>query len=184
MSTLVAIVFKDEASAFKMREKLVSMQASYLIELEDAVVVTKAADGKVKLHQAVNVTAASALGGTFWGMLVGLLFLNPLLGAVVGAGSGAVVGALSDIGIKDDFMRDLSGSLQQGGSVLFFLARTITLDKVIEGLQGFEGTVLQTSLNKADEEHLRQVLSSPAVQAELTPPTPTDTHNDDGTFTA
>lgn len=36
----------------------------------------------------MNLTAAGALGGGFWGTLVGLLFLNPLLGAAVGAASG------------------------------------------------------------------------------------------------
>lgn len=65
MSALVAIAFKDEKSAFDLRDKLVSMQKEYLIDLEDAVVVTKNADGKVKLHQAVNLTAAGAVGGTF-----------------------------------------------------------------------------------------------------------------------
>ncbi len=101
MSDLVAIVFQDEATAFEMRAELVKMQKEYLIEMEDAVVVTKEADGKTKLHQAVNLTAAGAVGGGFWGMLIGLLFLNPLLGAAAGAASGALAGRLSDIGIDD-----------------------------------------------------------------------------------
>ncbi|HPY41832.1 MAG TPA: DUF1269 domain-containing protein, partial [Thiolinea sp.] len=85
MSTLVAIAFDNEKTAFDMREKLVSMQKEYLIEMEDAVVVTKSTEGKIKLHQAVNLTATGAVGGTFWGMLIGMLFLSPLLGAAVGA---------------------------------------------------------------------------------------------------
>ena len=114
MSKLVAIAFKDEQSAFQMRDKLVNMQKDYLIQIEDAVVVTKGADSKVKLHQAINLTAMGALGGTFWGMLVGLLFLSPLLGAVVGAGAGAVTGALTDIGVDDNFMKGLSSNIQPG----------------------------------------------------------------------
>lgn len=54
---LVAVAFSDENSAFRMREKLVEMQKSYLLELEDAVVVTKDGTNKLKLHQAVNLTA-------------------------------------------------------------------------------------------------------------------------------
>lgn len=167
MSALVAIAFKDEKSAFELREKLVGMQKEYLIELEDAVVVTKNANGKVQLHQAVNLTAAGAVGGTFWGMLIGMLFLNPILGAAVGAGAGALSGALSDIGINDDFMKDLGASVVEGGSILFVLVRSATTDKVLEGIKGFHGTVLKTSLSKDKEDQLREVLASPAVQAEL-----------------
>ncbi len=167
MSNLIAVAFQDEQSAFKMREKLVAMQKEYLIQLEDAVVVTKDKEGKAKLHQAVNLTAVSALGGTFWGMLIGMLFLSPLLGAAVGAGAGAITGALSDIGIDDNFMKGLSSKIQPGGAILFVLVRKATMDKVLDGLKGFSGTIIQTSLTKDSEEELRQVLSSPAMQAHI-----------------
>lgn len=61
-------------------------QKDYLIEMEDVVVVTKDEKDRVKLHQAVNLTASGAVGGSFWGMLIGFLFLNPLAGAAIGAG--------------------------------------------------------------------------------------------------
>lgn len=38
----------------------------------------------MNLHQAANLTAAGAVGGGFWGMLIGMIFLNPLVGAAVG----------------------------------------------------------------------------------------------------
>lgn len=167
MSTLVAIAFNEEKTAFNMREKLVSMQKEYLIEMEDAVVVTKSADGKLKLHQAVNLTTAGVVGGTFWGMLIGMIFLSPLLGAAVGAGTGALTGALGDIGIDDTFMKDLGTSMQSGHAMLFVLVRRATTDKVLEGLKGFQGTIIQTSLAKDQEEQLRQVLSAPDIQAHI-----------------
>ena len=83
MSNLVAMVYDDEATAFAVRAELVKMQKEFLIELEDSVVVTRNKNGKVKLDQAVNLTSAGAIGGGFWGMLIGLIFLNPLLGAAV-----------------------------------------------------------------------------------------------------
>src|SRR5215472_16276117 len=98
MSTLVAVVFEDESTAFEMRAALAKMQKQYLLEMEDAVVVTRDQDGKVKLHQAVSLTGVGAAGGAFWGMLIGLLFLNPLLGAAVGAGAGALSAKFKDIG--------------------------------------------------------------------------------------
>ena len=107
MSNLIVIGFNNEADAFEMRAALAKLQSQYLIEMEDAVVVTRDAKGKVQLHQAVNLTAAGAASGGFWGMLIGMLFLNPLLGVAIGAGSGALSGKLADIGINDQFMKDL-----------------------------------------------------------------------------
>ena len=122
-----------------MRAALAKMQKDYLIEMEDAVVVTKDKDGNTKLHQAVNLPATGAVGGGFWGMLIGMLFLNPLIGAAVGAASGAIAGKLSDIGINDKMMKDLATSFSLGSSALFVLVRKATADKVLDGLKPFAG---------------------------------------------
>jgi uncharacterized membrane protein len=158
MSNLIVLGFSNEADAFEMRATLARLQSQYLIEMEDAVVVTRDEQGKVKLHQPVNLAAAGAVRGTIWGSLIGLLFLNPVLGAAIGAGSGALSGALMDIGIDDNFMRDLGATLTPGTSALFVLVRNSTPDKVIEGLKPFIGRtkVLRTSLTKDKEQELRQ----------------------------
>lgn len=167
MSTLVAVVFDDESTAFEMRAALAKMQKQYLLEMEDAVVVTRDENGKTKLHQAVSLTTAGAVGGGFWGMLIGLLFLNPLLGAVVGAGAGALAARFQDIGVNDKMMKDIGDSLKPGTSALFVLLRKVTSDKVLEGLKQFvgKGKVFQTSLNKDDEKALREVLEAPAKES-------------------
>ena len=158
MSNLVVIGFDDEHKAFEMRAALAKLQKEYLIEMEDVVVVTKNDKGKVKLHQAVNLTAAGAMGGTFWGMLIGMIFLNPLMGAAIGAGAGALSGKLRDLGISDKFMKELGETFQPETSALFVLVRKVTPDKVLEELKGFKGKILKTSLTKDKEEHLREVL--------------------------
>jgi uncharacterized membrane protein len=162
MSKLVVIVFNDETTAFEMRTALMKMQKEYLIQMEDAVVVTKNEAGKVQLHQAVNMTAAGAVGGGFWGTLIGLVFLNPLIGAAVGAGAGALSGMLTDIGINDKQMKSIADSFQSGNSALFVLVRSATGDKVLEGLKEFagKGKVFQTSLSKDNEESLRAALEN------------------------
>jgi uncharacterized membrane protein len=160
MSTLVVIGYKDLYQAEEVRLKLWKLQKDYLIDLEDAVVATKDQAGKVKLQQAVNLTAVGAAGGGFWGSLVGLIFLNPLLGLAAGAAAGAVSGALTDVGIDDKFMKDLAATMQPGSSALFVLARRATPDKVLEELQGSGGTILQTSLSHDDEAKLQAALSA------------------------
>lgn len=160
MSTLVVIGYDDAFKAEEVRLSLRKMQQDYLIDLEDAVVAVKDAEGKVKLHQAVNLTGAGALSGGFWGTLVGMLFLNPLLGMAVGASAGAVSGALSDIGINDKFMKDLAETMTPGSSALFVLVRKMTPDRVLEAIKGTGGKVLQTSLSHEDEAKLQAALTA------------------------
>jgi uncharacterized membrane protein len=160
MSNLIVIGFKEEHKAFEMRAELVKLQKEYLLDMEDVVVVTKTDKGKLKLHQAMNLTAAGAVGGSFWGMLIGMIFLNPLVGAAVGAGAGAISGKLSDIGINDRFMKDLGQTITPESSALFVLVKRSTPDKVLDALKGFGGTVLKTSLTADNEELLQEALNS------------------------
>jgi uncharacterized membrane protein len=143
-----------------MRAALAKLQARYLIEMEDAVVVTRDGKGATQLHQAVNLAGAGAVSGAFWGMLIGMLFLNPMLGAAVGAGSGALSGKLADIGISDRFMQDLGATLAPGSAALFVLVRKSTPDKVLEELKPFagKGRILQTSLTRDKESDLRKFM--------------------------
>ena len=143
MSDLVVIVYPTEARAEEMRQKVFELQKEYLIEVSDAVIAVKQADGHVKLNQLLNTTAAGALSGGFWGLLIGVLFLNPVLGVALGAASGAISGALSDYGINDEFMKQLSTSLQPGNAALFVLIKKVTGDKVLEAFKGTGGTVTQ-----------------------------------------
>src|SRR4029077_9982527 len=160
MSTLVVIEYDDMFKAEEVRLTLMKMQKDYLIDLEDAVVAVKDKKGKVRLHQAVNLTAAGAVSGGFWGTLIGVIFLNPLLGMAVGATAGAVSGALSDLGIDDKFMKDLAATMKPGSSALFVLVRKSTPDKVLEELQGSGGKVLKSSLSHDDEAKLQAALSA------------------------
>src|SRR5262249_12645680 len=135
MSTLVVIGYDDPYKAEEVRLTLLRLQKDYLIDLEDAVVAVKGQDGKVKLHQAVNLTSAGAVSGGFWGSLIGLIFLNPLLGLAVGAGAGAISGALTDVGINDRFMTELAATLSPGSSALFVLVKKATPDRVLAEIQ-------------------------------------------------
>ena len=154
MSTLVVVGFPTAKEAEEVRQELAAVQREQLISLEDAVVVERDAENRVHLRQAVNLTAAGAVGGGFWGTLVGLLFLNPLLGAAVGAGIGAASGSLSDIGIDDGFLRELGDTLPSGSAALCVLLRDAAPDRVIERLRSHapNARLLRTNLSHTDEE--------------------------------
>jgi len=160
MSDLIVIAYDDEFKAEEVRLTLAKLQVEHLIELEDAAVVVKDEHGKIKLKQAVNLTSAGAASGGFWGLLIGILFFNPLLGAAVGAASGALAGAFTDIGVDDNFIRELGETLQPKSSALFVLVRKVTPDKVLDEVSKFGGKVLRTSLTKDEESQLQTVLDN------------------------
>jgi uncharacterized membrane protein len=161
MADFVAIEYDDEFKAQEVRLTLLKLQKEYLIDLADAVVAVKDSKGKVKLHQAVNMTATGAARGGFWGTLVGLLFFGPFfgIGTLAGAAAGAVSGALTDIGIDDNFMKKLSEGFKPGTSALFVLVRSATADKVLEEIKKYGGTVLHTSLCHENQAKLQAALN-------------------------
>jgi uncharacterized membrane protein len=163
MSDLVVIAFPTEAKAEEVRQKLLSMQKEYLIEMGDAVIAIKDDKGRIKLNQLVNTKSAGAVSGTFWGTLIGLIFLMPLAGAALGAASGAIAGALADVGINDKWMKKTAAAIKPGTAALFVLFRKVSGEKVLERLKGEGGTVMKTSLDHTKEAALQAALAG--VQA-------------------
>lgn len=166
MSTLVILGFDGLHTADEVLNKLRSLQKEYLIDLEDACVVERDAQGKAHIKQAVNLTALGAAAGgsrgALWGTLFGLLFLNPLagmaIGAVAGAGAGALSGSLADYGIRDDFVKKIGETIPNGSSALCVLFRSVTEDKVLAELEPYKARVLKTSLSNEQEAQLRAAL--------------------------
>lgn len=155
MSNLIVMTFGNEYAAAQVRDKLVELQKAELIKLDDAVVVVRQQDGKVKIKQATNLAGAGALSGAFWGMLIGLLFFVPFLGMAVGAAMGGFAGAAADMGIDDNFIKEVGNSIQPGNSAIFVLVREATADKVIEQLKPFGGKIAHTSLSAENEAQLK-----------------------------
>jgi uncharacterized membrane protein len=165
MSTLVAVAYPDPETAERVRAELVQATKEHLVQLQDAVVVVHQPDGKIKLHQATSTTGAGAAGGALWGGLIGLIFLAPLFGMAIGAASGAIGGKMADVGVNDNFMKELGAKLEPGGAALIVLGSTDARDKVIDRVKGYGGDVIQTSLSTEDEEHLRAALGESTTSA-------------------
>ena len=168
MTELIVIGYDSPEKAQQARTELFGLTKEYLVQVGDAVVATRDQSGQIKLDQMVNLWTVGAAGGSFWGLLAGLLFFNPLLGVVGGAAAGAVAGALTDFGINDNFMRDVADVLQPGQAALFIMADRVSSDRVLERLSQHGGKVLRTNLDRSKEEKLRaafgQAISSPALR--------------------
>ena len=169
MATFVVIDYESEVKAEEVRLALLKLQKEHLIDLVDAVVVVRDDRGRVRLRQMYNLTAAGAVSGGFWGALIGLIFLNPLFGMAIGAAAGAVSGALRDVGIDDNFMKELGATLKPGTAALCVLVRQMTPDKVVAEIQQYGGTLIKTNLSHENEAKLREALASAQKAAEGAP---------------
>ena len=161
MADLIVVSFDDEFKAEQVRLDLMRMQHDHLIDLEEAAVVVHKAGGGVRLHHNQHLTVPGLLSGGFVGTLAGLMLFNPVLtvfGMVAGAAVGAVVGALKDVGIHDDFMKEIASHLKPGTSALFILAKKARPEKIVQELKAYGGKILQTSLSHNDETRLRAAL--------------------------
>jgi uncharacterized membrane protein len=165
MSNLFVLKCTDEATAENILGTLERLSAQHLISVEDAAILTLKSNGKPKIRQDNNLVGAGALGGAFWGMLIGLLFLSPLLGAAIGAGAGALGGKLADVGISDDFMKQVVSSIHPGEAALFIVTRNEVADKVLPALKQYQFEVIQTSLSTEAETQLHEMLG-PAVTSQ------------------
>jgi uncharacterized membrane protein len=176
MSELVVLGFDDANKADAILNRLQQLQKEYLIDLEDAVVAVRDREGKVRLKQSMQPSAAGiatsgGLSGAVWGSLVGLLFLNPLagmvLGGAIGASTGALAGSITDYGIDDDLIKRLAETIPVDSSALFLLVRKVQPEKVLEEFKGEHARILRSSLSP-DQEHKLQG----ALAAEAVPPGP------------
>lgn len=106
--------------------------------MEDAAVVVRNKEGKVKVNQEANMVGAGALGGAFWGFLIGFIFFVPIFGLVLGAAAGAIAGKFTDVGMDHQFIKEVGSTIQPGNSALFMLIREATPDKVMDELKKYK----------------------------------------------
>jgi uncharacterized membrane protein len=171
MSELIVLSFDDADKADEILNRLQKLQKEYLIDLEDAVVAVRDRDGKVRLKQSMQPSAAGiatggGLSGALWGSLVGLLFLNPLagmvLGGAIGASTGALAGSITDYGIDDDVIKHLAETIPVESSALFLLVRKVQPEKVLEEFKGQHARILRSSLSPDQERKLQAELGAVA----------------------
>jgi uncharacterized membrane protein len=169
MSNLWVVAFGTETGAEKMLTALGDWQRQKLIKVDDAATLVKRADGKVKIKHAENLVGKGALGGAFWGALIGLVFLNPVAGAAVGAGVGAVIGRRkgkkqAEAGIDPKFVKEVSESIKPGGSAVFAYTQQGVAEKLLPQLKQFNGKLIQSNLTPEDEEVVREAFGAEELQ--------------------
>jgi uncharacterized membrane protein len=161
MATLSVLKFNDLNGADRVLLALQGLQERQMITLEDAAVVSWPLGSKKPTTRQLHGTAGAAAGwGAFWGFLFGLLFFVPFLGAAIGAGMGALTGSLADVGISDDFIRQVREKVVPGTSALFALTSGATApDRVIDELKQYDFEIISTNLPEEQERQLREAFA-------------------------
>lgn len=162
MTEMVVLAFDGTDTANKVRNKLIDLNNQYMLRLDQAIEVVRNPDGQVKIKEEPRLTGLGALGGAFWGLLVGLIFLVPAAGFVVGTVSGAIAGHFTKYGITKEYLQQINAAIQPGQSGLFILAENVKVDRVIPMLTEFHPTVLRTSLSLDQEAKLKEAFGSAA----------------------
>jgi uncharacterized membrane protein len=160
---IIGMSFDKATRADEVLLALVHLQQEGEISLTDAVVVAKTDAGKVHVRQTVDPTVgSSALKGSIWGMLIGLLFPPAafLAAAAVGAGGGALLAKLVDLGLDDDWVKDVGRWLDPGTSALLLLVSADVRPAVLEELGRYRGEVLYCTFPDAVRAELERALSA------------------------
>jgi uncharacterized membrane protein len=161
MATLSVLKFDDPNGADRVLIALEGLQEREMITLQDAAVISwPAGNKKPNTRQLHSTAGAGAMSGAFWGFLFGLIFFVPFLGAAIGAGMGGLTGSLADVGIDDDFIRQVREKVTPGTSALFALTSGATApDRVIDELRQYDFEIISTNLPEEQENQLREAFA-------------------------
>ncbi|HEV7210571.1 MAG TPA: DUF1269 domain-containing protein [Blastococcus sp.] len=160
MATLTVWKFDTPGGAERALALLERMQKEELVQINDAAYVYwPEGRKKPKTQQLHHLAGAGALGGSFWGFLFGLIFFIPLLGMAIGAAMGAAAASMADVGISDEFIRDVRAQVTPGTSALFVMSTGAVVDKVVDEFRETGASLLSTNLSTEQENKLREAFS-------------------------
>jgi uncharacterized membrane protein len=172
VATLVAIAYPGEPDrATSVAEDLESLPFTSSADLDDAVAVYIDEEGTAHLQQSTDLTNEGAIDGALIGLVAGVVltlpfpFLAPigfagaaLATSAIGAITGGVIGHYSDIGIDDEFVREVSAKLPKNSSALFVLVEGDDTARVLAELASCGGELVSTDLPAEQAAKLSEAL--------------------------
>jgi uncharacterized membrane protein len=153
-SKLLVISFEDGLRAQEFLLAVARLQRDQEIQLHDAVVIARDADGKSHVRETSDVSPGQAgLGAGVWGLLLGTLFGGPIGGLVVGAasaGGGALLAKLIDTGVKDETIHELRTTVPPGRVAVALLVSHVSVADLQRELTRFpHAELVETDLPDA-----------------------------------
>ena len=158
MSHVLAVTFEDMEQGPAVMRTIKSLREQGQLKIDDAAVIVKDAEGKVKVDNMVESgVKQGALAGGFIGLLLGSIFF-PLAGSALGAAGGALIGKTLNTGLDKKFITDVQDSLQPCNSGILFIVRHENVGLLITALEPYKGKIFQSSFDSEAEEEIRKSL--------------------------
>jgi uncharacterized membrane protein len=160
---LWAIGYDDLGRAKEVRTEILRSESLYGLHVNEVIVVTRLHNGSFTLERddLPSVTTGVLSFGVL-GFLIGLVVIQPLAGAALGATLGGVaVGTARQFGIDDTFLNEVKELMKPGTSALFMLSKTDNPEAVLRDIRGLGGTVLKTNVNIELAKQVQEALSAP-----------------------
>ena len=147
---VILAVFEDEATANKAYKDLQKAEKDRKVDLENVVLITKEADGKINLKEAAEKIAGEVGIGALVGGALGLL-AGPVgvitLGAA-GAALGGISAKLDDVGFDDERLKMLGEKLDPGKSAILAVLERQYSEKLVQELKNRGAKVAVEDLPK------------------------------------
>jgi uncharacterized membrane protein len=154
MSHVLAITFEDETQGPNCLRTIKNLRDQGQLKINDAAVVVKDAEGKVKVDNMVESGVKDgALVGGFVGLLLASVFF-PLAGIALGAGAGALIGKTLNTGLDKKFITDVQDAIQPGNSAALFIVSKENVGLLITALEPYKGKIFQSSFDSEAEEEI------------------------------
>jgi uncharacterized membrane protein len=152
MRDLVVLAFANDADALKTCDKLLELKQERLLQLADAVFVSRKPDGKTKVKQVARLA-----GGENQGLLLDFVFWLSWQEMATSTAPGTQDDLPGYIGVDKKFIKEVLQTIKPGRAACFLLATNFAEDKVTGQLQDVTVTLLKTSLSKENEATLKAV---------------------------
>ena len=162
-ATLISVKFSEPLSAQEMLLAFARLVKQGAVEMEDAAMVTKDEDGKIRLHQTRDVMPSQGAASGGWvGALVGIIGgpVGMIAGGALGAAAGGIFAKLRDVGINDDQMTEMGEQLGRGEAALFVLLNSYDVTAVAMELRRFDGTLFHSTAGDAIDQRFKDELAA------------------------
>jgi len=165
---LWALGFDDPRRAAQVREEITRLGwEKHDLILRDVAVAVRYPDGSFTLNGEPFSVATSLFSGTAASFLAGLaLSVPPLTGEAVDFMLASVGCAAAQVGISDDFVREVGALVKPATSILFVLDDGGNMNAILHAIRGLGGTVLKTNVDLERAKLIQSTLADSAGTAQ------------------
>jgi uncharacterized membrane protein len=150
MSELVVLGFESKYKADEVLLELLKSEQETLLDLEDALVITKNAEGKIRVKPCHDLVKPGDLSNELWGGIISSVVYHRSL---------EILDDPNTNPFDPNFLLEVETLLQPNSSALFILIRRVSAEKVLPIFRNTGGKLLQTTYTEDKAAKLQEYLN-------------------------